>query len=181
LLSVVTHEGYPGHLAEIGLKEEYLIRKKGYFEQQVGFLLTPPFVISEGIALLAMQSIFAPGAAEQWMSEQIYPVLGIDGDTTDLLSMQKATDLFRGVWCNAALLMDEGRPVSEAVNYIMRYTLCNEEQAHNAVKSLQRPYCEAYIFTYYYGRKLLEPSLFSPLKRDKLRQLLTEQITISDL
>lgn len=181
LLSVVSHEGYPGHIAEIVLKEEYLIKRKGYLEQQVGFLLTPPFVISEGIALLAMQSVFDRGEAELWMNSNIYTGFGLEADSSDLLAIQKATDLLRGAWCNAALLLDEGRTVSEAVRYITKNTLHTEEQAGYAVKSLQRPFCEAYIFTYYYGRKLLEPILSGPQKQEKLKGLLTEQTCISDL
>lgn len=181
LLSIVSHEGYPGHIAEFVLKEEYLVKQKDYYEQQVGFLLTPPFVISEGIALLALESIFAPGEAEQWMAEHIYPELGIQADATDLLAMQRATDLLRGVWCNAAFLLDEGYPISEAVRYIMKYTLCDQEKAHYAVQSLQRPFCESYIFTYYYGRLLLESALHGPEKQKNLRRFLTEQRTLSDL
>lgn len=181
LLSIVSHEGYPGHIAEIILKEEYLIKKKGCYEQQVGFLLTPPYVISEGIALLAMQSIFEPGEAECWMSENIYPKLGMEGDIEDLAAVQKATDLLRGAWCNAALMLDDGCAEHEAADYIMKHTLCNEQNAHHAVRSLKRPFCESYIFTYYYGRKLLEASLCGPDKKEKLRRLLTEQLTLDIL
>lgn len=181
LLSIVSHEGYPGHIAEFILKEEYLVKRKGYIEQQVGFLLTPPYVISEGIALMALKNTFAPGEAEQWMADHIYPKLGIEGDSTDLLTVQKAKDLLRGVLCNAAFLMEEGRPINEVINYVMKYTLCSEEQAYYSIKVLQRPFCESYIFTYYHGRILLESALYGPNSNINLKRLLTEQITISDL
>jgi hypothetical protein len=50
LLYVACHEGYPGHIAEIVLKETRLVEEKGYVEELVSFLPTPRFVVSEGLA-----------------------------------------------------------------------------------------------------------------------------------
>ncbi|WP_147534292.1 DUF885 domain-containing protein [Bacillus marasmi] len=175
LLSIVCHEGYPGHIAEFLLKEEHLVNRQGYEEQQVSLLLTPSFVVSEGIALMAMKSIFAPGEAEQWMANHIYPELGIEPEEMDLLGIQKAIDLIRGTWCNAALLLYEGRPTSEAVNYLMKYAKYDESRANYAIQSLQRPYCESYIFTYFYGRKYMEAALTQKSNSKCLAYYLTEQ------
>ena len=43
LLYVACHEGYPGHLAEIVLKEKRLAGEKDYPEELVSFLPTPRF------------------------------------------------------------------------------------------------------------------------------------------
>jgi hypothetical protein len=64
LLYVACHEGYPGHLAEIVLKEQHLATEKGYAEELVSFLPTPRFVVSEGLALWARIVAF-PGAASE--------------------------------------------------------------------------------------------------------------------
>lgn len=181
LFYVLCHEGYPGHLAEAVLKDEALVQQRGYLEQRVGFLSTPPFVISEGLALLAHEMLFAPGEAEQWLAEQIYPEAGMHPDGSDLTKIQGATDLLFGVSCNAAWLLSEGRAETEVKAYLMRYALMDEETALRQLASLQRPFREAYIFTYFYGRKLLEASLQGPQCREHLHQLLTQQILPSDL
>lgn len=181
LFYVLCHEGYPGHLAEAVLKDEALVQQRGYLEQQVGVLSTPQFVISEGLAMLAHELVFAPGEAEQWLAEHIYPEAGMRHDGSDLTTIQRATDLLFGVSCNAAWLLKEGRPQSEVKAYVMRYALMDDEAAHRQLASLQRPLRETYIFTYFYGRRLLEPVLQGPQRRERLHQLLTQQLTPADL
>ncbi|MBO0793349.1 MAG: hypothetical protein J2P36_20685, partial [Ktedonobacteraceae bacterium] len=110
LFYVLCHEGYPGHLAEAMLKEEALVQQRGYLEQRASLLYTPQFVISEGLALLAHEMVFAPGEAEQWLAEHIYPEAGMNPVNCDLTKIQRATDLLFGVWCNTAWLLREGRP-----------------------------------------------------------------------
>ncbi len=155
LFYVLCHEGYPGHLAEAVSKDEALVQQRGYLEQRVGFWSTPPFVISEGLALLAHEILFAPEEAEQWLADHIYPEAGISPDGSDLTKFQYATDLLFGVSCNAAWLLSEGRTEAEVKAYLMR--------------------------TYFHGRRLLEPILRGPRHHERLRQLLTQQILPSDL
>jgi hypothetical protein len=63
LLYVACHEGYPGHLAEIVLKEKHLGGEKSYAEELVSFLPTPRFVVSEGLAPWAREVAF-PGTEQ---------------------------------------------------------------------------------------------------------------------
>lgn len=181
LFYVLCHEGYPGHLAEFVLKDEFLIQRRGYLEERVLLPCSPRYVISEGLALLAHEMLFAPGEAEQWLAEHIYPEAGMHPDGSDLTKIQRATDLLFGVSCNAVWLLREGRPDAEVKDYLMRYALMDEETAQRQLASLQRPFHEAYIFTYFYGRQLLEASLQGPRRQECLHKLLTQQILPSDL
>lgn len=181
LFYVLCHEGYPGHLAEFVLKDEFLIQRRGYLEERVLLPCSPRYVVSEGLALLAHEMIFAPGEAEAWLAEHIYPQAGIHSDSSDLTKIHRARDLLFGVSCNAAWLLGEGRPQAEVLNYLVRYALLGEEAARRELASLQRPFKEAYIFTYFYGRRLLGPLLQGPQRKARLHQLLTEQIAASDL
>lgn len=181
LFYVLCHEGYPGHLAEFVLKDELLIQQRGYLEERVLLPCSPRDVISEGLALLAHEMIFAPGEAEAWLAEHIYPAAGIRPDHSDLTKIQRAKDLLFGVSCNAAWLLEEGRPQAEVLDYLMRYALLSEEAARRELASLQRPFYEAYIFSYFHGRQLLEPLLQGPQRKARLQQFLTEQIAPSDL
>ncbi|WP_157507838.1 hypothetical protein [Ktedonobacter racemifer] len=45
---------------------------------------SPGYVISEGLALQAHAMIFAPGEAEAWLAEHIYPEADIHSDHSDL-------------------------------------------------------------------------------------------------
>ncbi|HEY0736026.1 MAG TPA: hypothetical protein VGD69_14020 [Herpetosiphonaceae bacterium] len=181
LLYVVCHETYPGHVAELILKEEHLIRQREYREQQVSFLLTPPFVISEGIALWAQELIFPKEEAAIWLAEHIYPEVGIVPDGTPLNQVHQATDLLWGVRCNAALMLDEGQPSDTIVQYLRQYALLDQVEAQRALQALQRPFCEAYIFTYWYGHQLLKPWLTGSQRNTRLKHLLIEQVLPSDL
>lgn len=180
LLYVVCHEAYPGHLAELMLKEQHLLQQKGYAEQAVSFLITPPFVLSEGIALWAHELIFPVAEAEAWLAEHIYPEVGVMPDGSDLKKVQDANDALFGVHGNAALMLNEGVSEEEVRRYLMRYALLDEAGVERAFQTLRRPYCEAYPFTYYYGKRLLAEALTGEQRYDTLTRLLTEQCLPSD-
>lgn len=181
LLYVVCHEAYPGHLTELMMKERHLGEEQGYGEQLVHFLITPPFVLSEGIALWAHEVIFPGEAAEAWLTEQIYPQVGIHPDGSDLKKIQEANDQLFGVQGNAALMLDEGYSTEEVVRYLMRYALMDETGAHRTLDSLRRPYAEVYPFTYFYGRRLLHPIFTTYPPALALARLLARPLLPSDL
>jgi hypothetical protein len=181
LFYVLCHEGYPGHLAEFVLKDDFLIQKQNYLEERVLLPCSPQYVIDEGLALLAHELLFAPGEAEQWLAQHVYPEAGMQPDNCDLTKIQRAKDLLFGVSCNAAWLLSEGCPYAEARDYLMRYALMDEESAHLELASLQQPLHETYIFSYFYGRQLLEPMVQGPQRQEHLYQLLTQQLVPSDL
>lgn len=181
LLYVACHEGYPGHLAEIVLKERHLAEEKGYAEELASFLPMPRFVVSEGLALWAREAVF-PGDEEQaWLEEHAYPEAGIEPGGGELPKILAAKDALWGARCNAALMLDEGRSQEEAARYLARWALLDEEEARRAVPSLRRPFAEAYVFCYHHGRKLLESGMRGPDPGGFVRKLLTEQVLPSDL
>jgi hypothetical protein len=175
LLYVACHEGYPGHLAEIVLKEKLLAKQKGYVEELVSFLPTPRFVVSEGLALLAREVAFPAGEQQTWLEEHAYPESGIDPDG-DTGRINAARDLLWGAQCNAAFLLDEGRSDEEVVRYLERWAFMNEKEARRVLPSLRRQFAEAYIFCYDQGQKLLEPGMKGPDRHGFVRRLLTEQL-----
>jgi hypothetical protein len=181
LLYVACHEGYPGHLAEIVLKEERLAHQKGYADELVWFVSLPRVVVSEGLALWAREVAFPEEEAQSWLEQHIYPAAGIEPDGSDLGKIHEAKDALLGVECNAALMLDEGRSPGEAARYLARWMLLDEAEAHGHIPSLLRPFAEAYVFCYRHGRELLEPEMRGPGRDDFVRGLLTEQVCPSDL
>jgi hypothetical protein len=176
LVDDLCHEGYPGHHTEFVLKEHHLYRKLGYIEQAVPIVLSPPCLVSEGIATHACDLIFAPGELEQWLTEHIYRQLGLHPDVVDLTTLRTAGDLLNGVWCNAVFMLREGRPKMEVQDYLAKYM-----QPVGIVDHLLLPFHDVYVCTYYYGKQLLEPWLQGPGRREAFRHFLTEQVYPTDL
>jgi len=143
LVNLVCHEGYPGHHTEAILKEQQLYRQRGHIDQAIVLLMSPHCLISEGIATLASEMIFAPGEIERWLAEQVYPKVGIETDDIDIMKLERAKELLEGVWGNAAFLLYEGRPDAE----VMQYMLIPEEEVPKYVEFLKVPFAESYVFT----------------------------------
>jgi hypothetical protein len=180
LLYVSCHEGYPGHLAEIVSKERHLATEKGYAEELVSFLPTPRYVVSEGLALWAREIAFPGDEQLIWLEEHAYPEAGIEPDG-DPGKIHTARDLLWGAQCNAAFMLEEGRPEGEAVEYLTKWAFMDEEEARRALPSLRRPFTEAYIFCYHHGRELIEPGMRGPGRDAFVRRLLTDQVSPSEL
>ncbi len=177
LVDMMAHEGYPGHHAEHLLKERLLYRDRGYLEHSILLINTPECVISEGIATTAVEMLFAPGEAERWLAEHIYPLAGISPDGADLAKVNRASGLMAGARGNAAFMLhEEGRPEDEVVQYLMKYTLVPEERARKSLQFIKSPLWRAYIFTYFYGKRLTHPLVQGSDRLATFRRLLTEQV-----
>jgi hypothetical protein len=183
LMDLVCHEGYPGHHTEFILKEQHLYREHGYLEQAISPIIGPQSVISEGIATSAFDMIFTLDEAEQWLSEYIYPEAGIEpaAVNVDRVKLRQAFEQLAGVDCNAAFMLNEGRPDSEVIQYLKKYEMLNDEEAQKGLEFLQDPFREAYIFTYSHGRNLMRPWLEGADRLDVFRRFLTEQLYPSEL
>ena len=103
--------------------------------------------------------IFTYEEADQWLAEHIYPEAGIVPLTqhVDRKKLHQASELIAGVECNAAFMLNEGRPDNEVIQYLKKYQMLNDEEAQKGLEFLQDPFREAYIFTYSYGHNLLRP------------------------
>jgi hypothetical protein len=177
----VCHEGYPGHHTEYILKEQHLARQKAYLEQTIVLTLCPQSVLTEGIATVAHEIIFSEGEPERWITDHIYRSLHKDIDPTILLRLRQASDLLAAVWDNVALLLDDGRPEPEVIQYITTHMLTTKEKAASMIANLKQPIWGLYNLTYVAGQSLLQPTLQGPDKLPLFRRLLTEQLTPSQL
>lgn len=177
ILDLMAHEGYPGHHVEHVLKEQLLYRGKGYLENAILLINTPECVISEGIATLAGEMIFQSGEARSWLSQEVYPVAGIEAEYADQARLNRATELLAGVRGNAVFMLHaEGRPDEEVVGYLQRFGLMPEDRARKSLSFLKSPLWRAYTFTYFYGRRLMLPLLQAEDRLQIFRRLLTEQV-----
>lgn len=178
---LICHEGYPGHHTEYILKEQQIYRQQGYVEQAIYLTLCPQCVISEGIAMMAHEMVFAPGEAEQWMAEHVYAAFHREVDPEALLKMRQATEMLEGVWGNAMLLLGEGRSDEEVAQYFTKYMLYSEETSSRLVAFLKQPVTGISSLSYNCGQALMRPLLQGPDRVSVFLRLLTEQITPSQL
>ncbi len=182
LVDVMCHEGYPGHHTEFVLKERHLYRERGYMEQAIAPIIGPQSVISEGIATMAREMIFTPDEAEQWASEHLYPEAGIEPVQLDIVKLHRAGELMQGLGGNAAFLLHEGRPDEEVAQYLMKHSLESDRQRiQKELDFLKDPFREAYIFTYFYGKRLMQPWLQGADRLAVFRRFLTEQLYPAEL
>ncbi len=177
----VCHEGYPGHHTEYVLKEQQLARKEGYLEHTVVLTLCPQSVLTEGIAMVAHEMIFAEGEAERWITEHVYQSLQKDIDPTVLLQLRRASEILGAVWDNASLLLDEGRPEQEVAQYFSKYMLTTKDKASGMIAHLRHPVWGLYNLAYASGQKLIRPWLQGPDHHAVFRRFLTEQIIPTQL
>jgi hypothetical protein len=182
LLGLLCHEGYPGHHTEHAIKEQTLYQAQGYGEHAIQLINTPECVISEGIATLAETIVFPDGEAEAWRAAQIYPIAGITGDPAREAQTAGAARHLRALGANAALMLHaDGVPADEVVAYLMRYGLCDEQEARHRLRFIADPLWRAYVFTYHAGRDLLDAWLARGDRNARFVRLLREQVTPSQI
>ncbi|SDK35050.1 hypothetical protein [Nonomuraea jiangxiensis] len=176
LLYLVAHEGHPGHIAESMLKELHLADRR---DQEVRFMVSPSFVLSEGLGLLAEEILFPGDEAQVWLNRHIFPDLGIRSDGSDFAAIHHAKNVLWGVWGNVAFLADEGRPDADLVAYLTRWALYSDEEAGRATGLLKPSPTSPYIFGYFHGWELLRP--WAARRAERVRRLLTEQLLPADV
>jgi hypothetical protein len=177
----VCHEGYPGHHTDYVLKEQRLARQ-GYTEQTLYLTLVPQCVISEGIAMVAHEMIFSEEEAERWIAEQMDRLFHREVNAKALLRLRQASDMLEGVWSNAAMLLDEGRPEAEVAQYFVKHMLLPEDRASSYIALLKHPLHGLHVaLTYGNGQKLVRRWLQGPDRVAVFHRFLTEQWTPSQL
>ncbi|MEV4564764.1 hypothetical protein AB0K12_13420 [Nonomuraea sp. NPDC049419] len=162
LLYLVAHEGHPGHIAESMLKGE-----------EVRFMLSPSFVLSEGLGLVAEELLFPENEARDWLNAIALPMAGLPPIDGDLAAVHHAKNVLWGVWGNVAFMAAEGRGEAELTAYLRRWALVTEEEAKGALGILQPSPMSPYIFGYFHGWELVRRWATGP---ERTRRLLTERL-----
>ncbi len=141
VVGLMAHEAYPGHHTEHAIKEQRLYRGEGRLEHSIFLMNTPECLVSEGIATVAREVIFPDDELAAWLQDELYPAAGIEGvDAALQVSIDRAREQLMGVESNAAFLLHEdGRPESEVLDYLRRYSLRTEKEARQSLKFLTKP------------------------------------------
>jgi len=181
LVDLMAHEGYPGHHTDHALKEEKLVRERGYLEFSAALLYAPSAVLAEGIGTRAQFMVLSDEEWITWHQEELFPRAGLDHLDAE---RERAIDhairrLEQPVLGNVAFLLhDQGIGEEEAVAYMRRYALVSEKEARLLMDFLTNRLTCSYIFNYYYGGEMLDALFAARGDRDHwFARLLTEPVT----
>lgn len=81
----------------------------------------------------------SPFVEDYWGPEAWRKLVEAEPETVPADLVRQASDMLEGVWCNAAMLLDEGRSEAEVAQYFVKYMLLSEESAFSYVAMLKHP------------------------------------------
>ena len=179
LSDLIAHEGYPGHHTELSIKEQKLVREKGYHEHTISLLNSPSCVIAEGIATSALKTAIPDAELEDWYREEILPRAGMAHiDSKRMMQINRASDKTKGIMGNVSfMLYDQHRSEEEAEAYLRRYALATEKIVKHLIRFVSDPLSRSYVFTYDIGYDLLEELFAHKNRSEYFKRLLEEPVT----
>jgi hypothetical protein len=178
VVTLATHEAYPGHHTERAAKDAHLLRELNRMETSVAISSAPESVVSEGIALHAME--LALGSDPFAEVADIMEELGLRFDPAEAHAVHDAERALYATATNAAFMLHEdGATAEEAQEYLQEWDLESTEKSARTVAFLTDPESRAYVSAYPDGFRLC--SDFIAGDAGNFSRLLTQQLTTADL
>jgi hypothetical protein len=183
LAATVAHECYPGHHTELCIKDTGLVQHERRFEHSVVLVNAPSGVVSEGMAMCALEAVMPSEDWVAWHSAEVFPRAGLRLDAQRERAIDQAREDLDDAAGNAAfLLYDQGAASGEVSRYLQRYGLQTQQEAGKTIEFLSNPLFRSYIFTYAWGKRMLK-ALFAQ-KQETISwfaRLLSEAVTPSQI
>jgi hypothetical protein len=178
LVDLAAHEAYPGHHTERTAKDAHLYRQLDRPETSVTIISAPESLISEGIAMNALEEALGPepfdvvGDVLADMDLTFDPVEAHEVHSAELALFASAVNV-------AFMLYEDGAAREEAEEYLREWALESNERAARTVAFVTDPASRAYVPAYMDGRRLCRA--FTAGDPVNFTRLLTEQLTTADL
>lgn len=182
LLSLVCHEGYPGHHVEYCLKDKHIFREKGWVEQGAVITLSPQLFLSEGIAETAFEMIFEGEEAAGFMQRTFFDPLKIDVANVDLPALISASNRNRLDQISSAMvfLLQDGKSRREVIDYAVTYSLQEESLIKNLYDEIDKSrFRQLYLLSYWYGKNTVKMFVSQGDPMRQFYRLLTERLPLS--
>ena len=184
LSDLIAHEAYPGHHTAQSIKDAQLLGDRGWMEHCIALSNAPSAVVSEGIAVNALSTLMTNEEVIAWHAEELFPRAGFED-----LDAERDRAIFavyrelEGVLDNAAFLLHEREArEDDVIGYLEHEGVAPPEEAAKAVEFFKDPISRSYVFTYRYGRILVDDVLAAHEDRDRwFTRLLSEPVTPSQL
>jgi len=188
LISLATHEGFPGHHLEHAWKETSLVRQQGRAEASIQLINTPEAYVSEGLAEVGGRYVVD---RPRWQ-ELLAAICQRSGSAPAKVQPEREWQIsrtlngLRAVSADAALLLHaEQRPRAEVLDFLQEKGLRNRQQAEKSLEFIGHPLWRTYVFCYSGGERLLARWCAAAgdleAQRRRFFRLLTEQLTPSGL
>jgi hypothetical protein len=178
LVDLAAHEAYPGHHTERTAKEARLYRDLGRLETSVVISPAPESLVSEGIAMNALEEALGPEPFDAVAN--VLADMDLRFDPIEAHEIQHADLALYAAATNAAFMLHEdGASTVEAEEYLREWALESIEKAARTVAFLTDPSSRAYMSAYTDGRRLCRD--FADRAPGNFTRLLTEQLTSADL
>jgi hypothetical protein len=178
LVDLAAHEAYPGHHTERSAKEAHLTGDLGRQEASIVITPAPESLVSEGIALNALEAALGPqpfGAVAEVLRGMD---LGFDpAEADEVYRAERA--LYATVTNAAFMLHEQGATTREAEEFLREWALGSDERAARTVEFVTAPSSRAYVSAYPDGDRLCKG--FAERAPGNFSKLLTEQLTTVDL
>ncbi len=183
LAELIAHEGYPGHHTELSIKEQKLVRQKGYYEHTIALINCPSCVVAEGIATSALKTALTDEEQEDWYREEILPRAGMPHvNPARMMQINKAFEKTKGIMGNVSfMLYDQRKTTEEAEQYLRRYALATEKVINHLIRFVSEPLSRSYVFTYDIGYDLLEQLFALKGRTEYFKRILEEPVTPSQI
>ena len=178
LVDLAAHEAYPGHHTERTAKDAHLHRELDRPETSVTIISAPESLISEGIAMNALEE--ALGSEPFRVVGDILADMDLRFDPVEAQEMHDAEIALFATAVNVAfMLYEDGAATKEAEEYLREWALGSTERAARTVAFVTDPSSRAYVPAYMDGRRLCRA--FAAHAPGNFTRLLTEQLTTADL
>ena len=178
IVTLVSHEAYPGHHTEHAWKEQLHVREGRRLEESALMVGTPSSLISEGIAQLASEMLL--GDEREGVTAAHVEGAGVRYDPDLSRAARQAQRPLARVAGNVALLIHtRGASEEEAREYSMQWGLTSPKRADQSIRFVTDPVWGSYVTTYTDGYEACRRWVDGDPPRFK--RLLTEQLTPSDL
>jgi hypothetical protein len=178
LVTFAAHEAYPGHHAERVVKEAHLYRDLRRTETSVVIAPSPESLVSEGLALNALEQALGPEPFE--VVADVLADMDLRFDPVEAHEVHRAEMGLYDAATNAAFMVHEdGAPTEEVETYVREWALESTEKAARTTAFVTDPAMRAYVTAYPDGRRLCRD--FAERAPGNFARLLTAQLTTRDL
>jgi hypothetical protein len=154
-IDLACHEGYPGHHIYNVLREQHLVRERGWSEFSVYALFSPQSLIAEGTANYGIEVAFSKAERLAFESAVLFPAAGLDGSHAayyyEVQALVGQLD-YAGNEAARRYLNGEIDRVA-AIDWLTRYAMMAPERAEQRTRFFDQ--YRSYVINYNLGKDLV--------------------------
>lgn len=183
ILKTAAHEGYPGHHTESVIKDKLLYQDQNLFEHSIHIIQSPVAVVSEAIAVKAIDVLYTTKERLQVQTEYFCPDPSVEGYSyeTKMKFHHLVEQLTKIYEFNLAIYTNEEQWTDhQLVDFAAQFKV-SKENLLRELKFLRHPVYSSYKFNYIYGKNLLEEKYGLHPNPEDFRDLLMNPYLPSDL